>query len=165
MKYTLIIFVLFSLILSGCVTLRERNAERISSDLIVVDQDREKFVPIPIERKDGFYETVDYVPGCEPEDVQLEETPALTFEDLEKVYKGKNSVSKQHEIVLMFTTEASETFHLLSRKNIGKPIAIVLDKHIVSMPIVNGEIYGGRACISGDYSEEEIDRMIKILND
>lgn len=31
------------------------------------------------------------------------------------------------------------------------------------MPTVNSEITGGKASISGDFSEEEIDKMIEIL--
>ena len=31
------------------------------------------------------------------------------------------------------------------------------------MPIVNSEIMGGQASISGDFTEKEVDRMIKKL--
>ena len=41
-----------------------------------------KFEPIPIEREDGFYETVDYNPNSEKKDVQLEKKPSITNEDI-----------------------------------------------------------------------------------
>lgn len=44
-------------------------------------------------------------------------------------------------------------------------MAIVIAKQIVSIPIVNSEIIGGKASISGDFSEKEIDKMIEILRE
>ena len=44
-------------------------------------------------------------------------------------------------------------------------IAIVLGKYIVSMPLVYADIMNGKAVISGDFSEDEIDGMIKVLKE
>ncbi|MGV8093197.1 MAG: hypothetical protein AB2L24_15165 [Mangrovibacterium sp.] len=60
-------------------------------------------------------------------------------------------------------TSAFEKFFNLGQ--IYKPIAIVIDKQIVSLPTVQSEIAGGRVSISGDFSEKEMDNMIEKLKE
>ncbi len=124
-----------------------------------------KQLPIKMDRENGFYATVDYDNSIEPKDIQLENTPALTFKDILEVNKVLSSYNNQLEISIVLTKKGAKTFQKLTRNNIGKPIAIVMAKHIVSMPIVNTEIIGGHISINGNFSEKEIDEMIKILKE
>lgn len=82
--------------------------------------------------------------------------------EIKKVFSNFND---SPEISIVFTKEGARKFYLLTKENIGKPIAIVIAKKIVSMPIVNSEIIGGKASISGHFTEEEIDEMIEILQE
>lgn len=124
-----------------------------------------KHEPIPIERENGFYATVDYKRSVADKDIKLENKPSLSPKDILEVNKVFSTYNNQPEISIVFTKEGARKFHLLTKENIGKPIAVVIAKHIVTMPIVNSEIIGGKASISGDYTEKEIDKMIEILKE
>ena len=147
---------------------RDVNAEieSITRDLAEKEKPIMKFKPIPVERGDGFYATVDYTYSTEDKDIKLEDNPALSSKDIleiKKVYSKYND--NRPEISIVLTNDGAGKFHLLTKENIGKPIAIVIAKQIVSMPIVNAEIMGGKVSISGDFSEKEIDRMIDVLQE
>ena len=51
----------------------------------------------------------------------------------------------------------------MTKKNVGRPIAIVLDNIVYSAPNVNGEITGGSSEISGSYTVAEAQDMANIL--
>ena len=59
--------------------------------------------------------------------------------------------------------EGAKTWARLTKDNIGKSIAIVLDGYVRSYPTVNGEITGGRSSISGLESVEEANDLANIL--
>ncbi len=51
----------------------------------------------------------------------------------------------------------------LTRNNIGRPIAIVLDDHVYSYPNVNAEITGGSSEITGNFTPEEANDLANVL--
>ena len=51
----------------------------------------------------------------------------------------------------------------LTRNNIGRPIAIVLDNAVYSYPNVNSEITGGSSEITGNFSAEEANDLANVL--
>lgn len=121
------------------------------------------FEPIPVDRKNGFYATVDYNANEEDKNIKLDDKPSLTSNDILEVKKEFNSYTNQFEINVVFTKEGAKKFYLLTLDNIGKPIAVVIDKQIVSIPMVHSEIIGGKMSIVGDFSDDEMDTMIKKL--
>lgn len=131
----------------------------------IVEKPTKKFEPIPVDRKNGFYATVDYNYSTADKDLKLEDKPSLTSKDILEVEKIFSSYNDRPEISIVFTKDGARKFYLLTKENIGKPIAIVIAKQIVSIPTVNSEIMGGKASISGDFSEKEIDKMIEILKE
>jgi len=130
-----------------------------------VEKPTKKFKPIPIDKENGFYATVDYNYSTENTDIKLKDKPSLTPKDILEVKKVFSSYNDRPEINIVFTKEGAKKFYILTKENIGKPVAIVIANHIVSIPTVNSGIIGGKASISGDFSEEEIDEMIKILKE
>lgn len=71
---------------------------------------------------------------------------------------GKPSVS------IEFNEEGSKKFEEITSRNIGKPLAIVLDQDLVSAPVVNEKIVGGVAQISGSFTVEEANKLEVQLN-
>lgn len=61
----------------------------------------------------------------------------------------------QREIILQFNTKGGKDFAELTRNNVGRQLAIVLDNKLYSAPVIKGAIPGGRATISGQFSQEE----------
>ena len=51
----------------------------------------------------------------------------------------------------------------ITRNNIGRPIAIVLDERVYSYPNVNNEITGGSSEITGNFSPEEANDLANVL--
>lgn len=131
----------------------------------VVEIPKEKFTPIPVDKQNGFYATVDYTPFTKNEDIILENNPFITSKDIQVVKKTYSNYNNKPEISIMFTKAGAQKFYLLTKENIGKPVAIVLAKQIVSIPIINSVIKEGKSIITGDFSEEEINKLIKILQE
>jgi len=62
-----------------------------------------------------------------------------------------------------FNGEGAKLFSEVTARSVGKPLAIVLDKKIISAPNVREPIPSGRAQISGSFSVEEVqDLVIKL---
>ena len=61
----------------------------------------------------------------------------------------------QREIILQFNTKGGNDFAALTKKNVGRQLAIVLDNKLYSAPVIQGAIPNGRATISGRFSQEE----------
>ncbi|MDP2677076.1 MAG: protein translocase subunit SecD [bacterium] len=65
---------------------------------------------------------------------------------------------------LQFNDEGAEIFRELTRDNVGKTIAIYLDGIPISTPVVQDEISGGQAQISGNFTAEEARDLVRNLN-
>jgi protein-export membrane protein SecD len=62
-----------------------------------------------------------------------------------------------------FSSKGAATFARITRENIGKPFAIVLDNKVISAPVIRSEILGGRGQITGNFSPEEANRLAFLL--
>lgn len=96
----------------------------------------------------GFAETgTEEEPGIFPTD--------LTGADLKNADVVFDSTSGKPVIALAFTEEGGRKFTDITGKNIGKPLAILLDGLVISAPIVQSQITGGTAQITGDFTVDE----------
>lgn len=67
-------------------------------------------------------------------------------------------------VILNFDKTGAELFETLTRENIGKTIAIYLDGAPISTPVVQSEIIGGEATITGNFTVEEAKELVGRLN-
>lgn len=67
------------------------------------------------------------------------------------------------EVSMTMNSEGAKIWARLTKENVGKSIAIVLDGYVRSYPNVNGEITGGRSSITGLESIEEANDLANIL--
>jgi SecD/SecF fusion protein len=67
------------------------------------------------------------------------------------------------EVSMSMNSEGAKIWARLTKENVGKSIAIVLDGYVRSYPNVNGEITGGRSSITGLESIEEATDLANIL--
>lgn len=65
---------------------------------------------------------------------------------------------------LDFTSEGADIFAKITRENIGKPLAVILDGSILSAPVIQSEINGGKAQITGNFSPDEAKALVRNLN-
>jgi SecD/SecF fusion protein len=71
--------------------------------------------------------------------------------------------SSKAEVSMTMNAEGAETWRRLTKENIGKSIAIVLDDYVYSFPTVQGEIGGGRSSITGNFDITEAKDLANIL--
>ncbi|WP_303920855.1 protein translocase subunit SecDF [Draconibacterium sediminis] len=67
------------------------------------------------------------------------------------------------EVAMQMNAEGAKVWQRMTKENVGKSIAIVLDGYVRSFPNVNGEIPGGRSSISGLESIEEAQDLANVL--
>lgn len=76
--------------------------------------------------------------------------------------QGNNQMG-QVTVNMKMDESGSRIWADMTKKNVGRPIAIVLDNIVYSAPNVNGEITGGNSEITGSYTVAEAQDMANIL--
>ncbi len=73
----------------------------------------------------------------------------LTGKQLKAARLDFNQQTRASQVALQFDDEGTELFAEITRRNLGKPVAIFLDGQSISEPVVQSEILGGQAVITG----------------
>ncbi len=89
---------------------------------------------------------------------------SLTGKYLEKAELGFDQTTYQAMVLLEFDDEGKEIFKELTAENIGEPLAIYIDGILISAPVVQAEISGGKAQITGNFTVEEAKTLARNLN-
>ena len=66
-------------------------------------------------------------------------------------------------VSMAMNTEGARRWATLTKQNIGRGVAIVLDGYVYSAPRVNDEITGGRSEISGNFTVEDTQDLANVL--
>ena len=66
-------------------------------------------------------------------------------------------------VSMAMNTEGARKWATLTRNNVNRGIAIVLDGYVYSAPNVNGEISGGRSEITGNFTVEQTQDLANVL--
>lgn len=74
-----------------------------------------------------------------------------------------NNVTGQPEVSMTMNSEGARRWAALTKANVGKAVAIVLDGVVYSAPRVNQEIDGGESSISGNFTVEETKDLANTL--
>ena len=77
--------------------------------------------------------------------------------------RGAFDQQNQPVVSFRFNTKGAERFAKLTRDNVGKPFAIVLDDLVVSYPRINEPILGGSGQISGNFTVQESNDLAIVL--
>ncbi|BBB92869.1 MAG TPA: protein translocase subunit SecD [Methylomusa anaerophila] len=86
----------------------------------------------------------------------------LTGKDL-KDARAHIDQRKQNLVDIEFSDEGAKKFADLTAKNVGKHISILLDKQVLTSPVVQEAIPNGKAVITGNRSIEEAERLAILL--
>lgn len=68
------------------------------------------------------------------------------------------------QIAFELNASGAEKFAAVTRENVGRQLAIVLDGEVQTSPKINSEIPGGRGVITGNYTTDEAKKMSTLLN-
>lgn len=69
------------------------------------------------------------------------------------------------QISLKFDEEGTKLFAELTKKNVGKPLAIFLDNQLKTAPTIQTEITNGEAVITGDFTVDEAKQLQRTINE
>ena len=87
----------------------------------------------------------------------------LTGKDLKKALAATDPAGKWM-VSLEFTTDGSKKFASLTKELVGQPMAIFFNGEMKSAPIIQEQIIGGHAQITGDFDYKEVKNMVDLLN-
>lgn len=88
----------------------------------------------------------------------------LTGRNLKRSQLDFDQYGGSAQVNLQFDDEGTKLFADITRRNVGKPVAIFLDGLPISIPTVNSEIPGGQAVITGSFSIQEAKLLAQRLN-
>ena len=75
----------------------------------------------------------------------------------------KNSNTADYDILFTLTPPSAETFKKVTRENIGRQLAIVVDDILLSAPVIRSEIAQGSGVISGTFSREKAAQIASLM--
>ncbi len=87
----------------------------------------------------------------------------ITGKDLKKALAATENTGKWM-VSLEFTPEGSKKFATATKELVGQPMAIFFNGELKSAPIIQEQIIGGHAQITGDFEYQEVKDMVDLLN-
>ncbi len=88
----------------------------------------------------------------------------LTGKDLKRAMVQFSTQTGEPEVSIEFSSDGAKKFAEITKRLIGKPLAIFLDQFPVTWPRVNTEIIDGRASITGSFTQEAAKSLALQLN-
>ncbi len=95
---------------------------------------------------------------------QLFVSTGLTGRFLKKATLQFDQTTYEPHVAITFNDEGTALFAAITKANVGKVLAIFLDGVPISTPVINQEIKGGEATISGNFKVEEAKTLVRDLN-
>jgi preprotein translocase subunit SecD len=83
----------------------------------------------------------------------------VTGEQLVDARQAFDSVTNEPTVSITFNAAGGRSFARVTRENVNKPFAIILDDVVISAPNINEPILGGQAQISGSFTVETANEL------
>ncbi|MEJ6847195.1 protein translocase subunit SecD [Sinorhizobium fredii] len=107
---------------------------------------------------------VDILPGADDGNkYPVESRIAISGERLEDAKVGFDQRTNQPVVDFAFDSLGARQFADITRENVGRPFAIVLDGKVLTAPVINEPILGGRGQINGNFTVEEATVLSALL--
>ena len=88
----------------------------------------------------------------------------LTGRYVKSAQLGFDQYTNEPLVYLEFTNEGADIFAELTARNIGKPVAVFLDGEVLTQPVVQQKITGGKAQITGQFTIDEAKQLVQRFN-
>jgi preprotein translocase subunit SecD len=89
--------------------------------------------------------------------------PPLTGSDIELISSSIDKDSQSFNIELKFKPQSARIWSDITKKNINKPIAEVIDEKVVFTPVVKAQMENGLCEISGNRTQKEATYFIALV--
>jgi SecD/SecF fusion protein len=93
----------------------------------------------------------------------VESRVLVAGENLVDAQTSFNQQNNEPVVTFRFDTKGSQRFAQATQQNVGRPFAIILDKQVISAPVINEPIIGGSGQISGNFSVESANDLAVLL--
>ncbi|OHV73305.1 protein translocase subunit SecD [Ensifer sp. LCM 4579] len=93
----------------------------------------------------------------------IESRVAISGERLADAKVGFDQRTNQPVVDFSFDSLGARQFAEITRENVGRPFAVVLDGKVLTAPVINEPILGGRGQISGHFTAEEATVLSALL--
>lgn len=88
----------------------------------------------------------------------------LTGKDLQKATVVFDRTTGKPQVQIQFTGQGAKYFDEITKRNVGKAVAMALDNQVISAPVVQTEIANGTAVISGNFTSDNAKNLAIALN-
>ncbi|MGI9380254.1 MAG: protein translocase subunit SecD [Methyloligellaceae bacterium] len=104
-------------------------------------------------------------PASDEEGIEylLKKRAIVSGEDLVDAQPSFDQRSNEPVVTFRFNSSGARRFGKVTRDNVGRPFAIVLDREVISAPVIQEPILGGTGQISGNFSVEEANNLSILL--
>lgn len=99
-----------------------------------------------------------------PSYLAVETASRLTGENLTSASVSTQQTSVGPVVAFRFDTQGALVFGEMTRNNVGKRFAIVLDGEIITAPVIRSPILGGSGVIEGNFTYETAQQLVVLLN-
>ena len=103
-------------------------------------------------------------PGEQPIPVVIRDTVIISGDMLVRAAGGYDQQSGQPIVSFAFNMQGAREFARVTRENVGKRFAIVLDKDVISAPVIRTPILGGDGQIEGGFTNKTANDLAVMLN-
>ncbi|HEX8383285.1 MAG TPA: protein translocase subunit SecD [Sphingomonas sp.] len=91
--------------------------------------------------------------------VAVERSTILSGDQLVDARQAYDPQTNEPQVTIAFDSEGGRRFARVTRENVGKPFAIIVDNQVISAPNINEPILGGSASISGSFTVESANQL------
>lgn len=95
----------------------------------------------------------------------VERRAQVTGDMLANARAVPDQTTGQYHVLMQLDTRGKKIFERLTRENVGKALAIVLDDTIFSAPVIQEPIPGGEARITGNFTPDEARDLAIVLRE
>lgn len=138
---------------------RYLNQEGLISDITLFLKDN--VIPDDSEVY-GYYETDEFGVPVLKGFIVLKKDVVLDGSYINDARAGQDQFGRP-AVDFSLTLEGADIFAEITRNNVGRRLAIVLDGRVRSAPVIQTEILGGRGQITGVFSTEEVNSLVSVL--
>jgi len=96
--------------------------------------------------------------------LHVERAVLLDQHDLKNAHVLASTSTSQSEIEFELSKAGQKRFAEVTRQNIGKRLAIIIDGQVYSAPVIRSEINGKKGVISGNFTQQEARRLCDRIN-
>jgi preprotein translocase subunit SecD len=113
------------------------------------------FIPVPAQFAGSVSQGA-------PLPVGMPDTPLFSGSEIASATAGTNEIG-QLAVNLELKETGARLFDEWASQNVGRQFAIVLDGVVISAPVSNAARYGGRAQITGNFTQDSMNELVTVL--